>query len=614
MRALGWVLASGWLLVASAAGAEPPNHQAEQADGSQDQDTIEVADPLESPELRALRAAEREMFGAGSPGHGRAGESGQAALGEPPAALTSDAPGQAPSPEPGPGKPDRPWLRDLELPDIPVRWDERVLKFLEFFRQDPRGQNVMRAWLARAERYGPMIRRVLREHGLPEDLLYVAMIESGFEPRARSHAQAVGLWQFVLRTGGEYGLQRTHWVDERMDPKKATQAAARFLADLKQRFGGWELALAAYNMGYGALLRAIRKYNTNDYWVLSRIEAGLPFETSIYVAKVMATAVVGRNPERFGFGDLKPAEAPETETVRVPGGVSLRLVARAANMDADRLARLNPELRRERVPPDRQPYALELPSGKVETFHERWQRFRPGKPAHRSYVMRFGETLRDVAKRFRTSRARLRRINELDRDAEVGVGTTLLVPAVEPRTTGQDDAETEKVAVAVPEVDVSYENRKRVFYRVDSGDTLQRIARFFSVPLEELTRWNHVDAAATLQPGMVLQLYVPQEVDLSRAQVLRPEQVRVLEVGSQEFFKHHESGKDRVRFHYTVQQGDSLSSVAERFGVSVGDLARINRFARDTTLRVGQRITVYAKRDQVPAQLLAQAEDEDGEG
>ncbi|MCZ7684286.1 MAG: lytic transglycosylase domain-containing protein [Sandaracinaceae bacterium] len=233
-----------------------------------------------------------------------------------------------------------------------MRWDERVIRFLEFFRDDPRGNRFVRAWLQRVDRYGPTIRETLGRQGLPRDLIFVAMVESGFDPTARSHAGAAGMWQFVERTGESFDLPVDHWVDMRLDPARSTEAAARYLGQLRDRFGTWELAFAAYNMGYGALLRAIRKYNTNDYWTLAHLEAALPFETNIYVAKIVACAIVAHNPERFGLGDLAREQPVRFQTVSIPGGVSLSVVARAAGTTSERLRELNPALRRGRTPPD----------------------------------------------------------------------------------------------------------------------------------------------------------------------------------------------------------------------------------------------------------------------
>jgi membrane-bound lytic murein transglycosylase D len=171
------------------------------------------------------------------------------------------------------------WLKQLEMPDIPVRWDARVVRYLEFYKNNPRGRSMVAGWIKKSGRYAASIRRVLREQALPEDILWLALVESGFDPTIQSPAGAAGLWQFMPDGARIYGLTVDRWIDERLDPERSTLAAAKYLADLRQRFGGWELAFAAYNMGYGGLLASIRKYNTNDYWELARYESGIPFET-----------------------------------------------------------------------------------------------------------------------------------------------------------------------------------------------------------------------------------------------------------------------------------------------------------------------------------------------
>ncbi len=156
-------------------------------------------------------------------------------------------------------RPDLPWLARLEMPDLPVKWDLRIIRFLEFYKEDPRGQKLMRVWLREQGRYKDLILRELRRAKLPEDLLYVCMIESGYDSRDRSRVGATGLWQFMPAAGLVYGLRQTRWVDERNDPVRATRAVTAYFADLHQRFGDWDLAMAAYNAGYGAVLRSIAR-------------------------------------------------------------------------------------------------------------------------------------------------------------------------------------------------------------------------------------------------------------------------------------------------------------------------------------------------------------------
>ncbi len=548
----------------------------------------------ESAELRALRLLEEEVFGP----VGRVDERAPRVRGlEVPPALTADAPPTAAVVTSG-GR-DLAWLQGVALPDLPIRWDDRVVRYLELFRDDPRGRALMRAWYQRLGRHGAMIESSLERAGMPRDLRCVALAESGFDPGARSGAGAVGMWQFVETTGAEYGLEKNHWVDERRDPLRSTAAAAAYLGHLHRRLGNWELAFAAYNMGYGALLRAIRKYNTNDYALLSRVEAGLPFETTVYVAKILACAVVLRNPERFGLAEVAQ-DAPITlRTVDVPGGVSLGVLARAAGMEREALAALNPELLRGRTPPGATRYDIRIPADRVDVFARAARRIRPGEEGKRPYVLRFGESLDEVAKRYRTTVDELRATNEIGETEPIGAGTALLVPAVAPRE--ERSSTGERPVVAVPDAQFRYEGRRRAFYRTSAGDTLEEIAAFFRVTVDELRTWNHLDAAAAVPPGLLVQLFVPTSVDLSRAVVLTPDEVRVLTVGSEEFFDYHERQRGRVRVRYCVREGDTLDSIASRFGLETADLSRINRVGRSESLSPGRELIVYCAPERAPA-------------
>jgi len=180
------------------------------------------------------------------------------------------APGGRPEPTAGATPIDAEWLRSLALPSLPVRFDPRVVRYLEFYRDHPQGRAIARAWAKKAGRYAPAVRAGLARAGLPTDLVWLSLIESGHNPTIRSPAGAAGLWQFIPESARLYGLTVDRWVDERLDPQRSTEAAALYLSDLYQRFGSWDLAMAAYNMGHGGLSRAIAKYNTNDFWELSR--------------------------------------------------------------------------------------------------------------------------------------------------------------------------------------------------------------------------------------------------------------------------------------------------------------------------------------------------------
>lgn len=483
------------------------------------------------------------------------------------------------------------WLEGVALPDLPVRWHQRVVDLLEACRSDPGMRAVVRSLHARSNRYAPMIRRKLHDAGLPEDLLFVAMVESGFDPTIRSPAGAVGLWQFVKTTGNDYGLTVNSLLDERMHAERATDAAIAFFKDLHGRLGSWDLSLAAFNMGYGGVLRSVRKYNTNDFWRLTEVEAGLPYETVNYVAKVLAYAVVGRNPERFGLSNVTPATYEDVAFVEVPPGVSLERLANGTGFDAALLATHNPQLLKGRIPADAVGWQIRVPADRRDDLVQRL--IRMNAPPHRTYVMRFGEQLDDVATMFGSSVSALRRLNKLTPEDTLGVGFSLLVPDVEPKPVPV----TEPPVVTIPEADLSLPARRQVFHRASGRETCEQIAHFFGVTLDELRAWNHIDTSALLQSGMYLQLFVAENFDVSRAVVLTPEEVRALVLESEEFFAFHEGLRDRVRVRYRMRRGDTVDKLAERYELSVGSIFRINQFGRERTLAVDDEIVLYVPKE-----------------
>jgi membrane-bound lytic murein transglycosylase D len=557
------------------------------------QEAVEgVAASLESPELRSLRQYEQELFGVGPMERPRSYDP-DCVYGTPDA-LNSDMPPAAL--ERAGESVDLSFLHDLQLPTIPVRWDSRVIDYLFFFKNDSRGRDLMGAWLKRMERYGPMIRRVLAEHALPKDLEIVAMVESGYDPVARSAMNAHGLWQFVKVTGDFYGLRIDSWVDERLDPIASTHAAARYLRDLYDRFESWELSFAGYNMGYSGLLRTLRKYNTNDYWLLSHLEAGLPYETSLYVAKITAAAIIANNPDKFGFGELGREATVNLARVEVAPGTPLKQIASAAGMSLDELRAVNPHFKKTRVAPGASDVNVYVPKANYTRFAERWTRSKDSLQ-HVSYVVRFGETFEEVARRYDISPAKLRDLNELAEHERVGAGFPLIVPAAKPGRKIVD----EPAVATVPARVFQYEGRRRLFYRVGGDDTPVSLARFFGVTVDELNAWNPLSDGHALQKGMLLQLFVRKDLDVGRALVLTPNEVRILTLGSEEFYDFHETQRGRVRVRYRVQAGDTMKKLAQKFELSAGSIGRINQFSTKKELKPDDLILMY-----VPEKQLAE--------
>jgi membrane-bound lytic murein transglycosylase D len=567
----------------------------------------DVAMGVESPELRTLREAERELFPPASPAPGSSWPA-DAPLVLPgdgvPQVSASGVPPSAPSVPPASetGK-DLSWLSRLELPDLPVRWDDRVVRYLEFFRDEPRGRATFSSLYRRSGRWRDMIRRTLRRKSLPEDLVWVAMVESGFEPTARSRAGAAGLWQFMPETGRIYGLSLDRWLDLRLGPPQSTEAAADFLSDLHRRFGSWDLALAGYNMGHAGLTSVVRRYNTNDFWSLARTEGTLPWETTLYVPKIVAVAVVAHNLPAFGFGDLAVDAPVETDEVDVPPGTLLAAVAQAAGCSVKDVQDLNPELRAGRTPPategDAPVVSVRVPQGKGAAATQNLAKVRRDQPLLDRYVVRFGETLEQIAAARKTTTQKLVDLNAIAPGEAVRGGTVLLVPKVDaaassaatdapaPATTGP------KQSVVVPSDVYVYPDRKRVFYRVLAGDTLKDIAGALHVPVDDLRRWNDLDPAARLQEGMTLQAFVRDDSDLAHVVVVPESEVRVLAVGSDEFFASLERDRGFKRVTIAARAGDTIESIGKRFDVSARTMERINRRPRGEALKAGDPVVVY---------------------
>ncbi len=579
---------------------------------------LEGAETSETPELRAMRHFEEEAFprqGAAVPGEPKPDDSPQ----DLPPGLegqwggTGDIPRELRSPErvaaPVPPKPNLEWLQQLSLPELPVRWEPQVIRFLEFFKDDPRGRAIMSVWLRKMGRYRAVIERKLDEQGLPRDLIYLAMVESGFDPGATSQRSAGGVWQFIPGAARAYGLEVSHWVDARRDPERAAEAAARLLKDLYVRFGSWPLAFAAYNAGYGAILRSIARFNTNDFWELARHEAGLPWETSLYVPKILAASIVGHNLKAFGFDAIAQDPPWAFDRVEVSSGTSFASLARAAGTKPDVIEDLNPEYISGRAPPDRPTVVLRVPLGSASLFARAAGEARTGEHVQ-PVVLRFGETLDDVAKARGCSLRELKRINGVTDSAELRGGTTILVPAraapaiaAAPATAGDNADDT--VLVAVPDRAFSYPGRERVFYRTRDGDTLVDIAAIFDVTTNNIVEWNNIDPDAKLQPKLILQLYVREGFDRSGVVLLDPDKLRVVTLGSEEFSELETARRGKTRLFYSARAGDNLAKIAKRYGLAPGDLARVNRLSATSELTEGQKVVVYSPTPELPKEITA---------
>jgi membrane-bound lytic murein transglycosylase D len=410
-----------------------------------------------------------------------------------------------------------------------------------------------------------------------------------------------------MPAGGRiYGLAIDRWVDERNEPIAATAAVAEYWADLYQRFGDWHLALAAFNAGYGAVLKGIARFNTNDFWALLEYENALPWESSIYVPKALAAAIVGRNRAVFGFADIPEAAAEVWDDVTVPKSVTLATIASAAGASVADIKRLNPHLRRGRTPPGKS-FVVRVPAGGGAKFAARLGELRGDWDGYDTYVVGYGERFEDVATQFGISKSKLRTLNEIEHEAEVTGGTMLVVPRVseddrkknlakakdELYGSGVDHKPGEALIVAVPDKDADEDGQRRVFYRVVHGDSLGGVARALGVKVGTLGRWNGLAADARLHPRMVLQAWVAPDWNDADVRLLDETRILVVTRGSKEHLELSEARTGRERVEYTATKKESFEDIGKKFGLGKRDVARINRKPPDTVVEAGETIVIY---------------------
>ena len=451
-----------------------------------------------------------------------------------------------------------------------VTWDidvatfsghDRVRYYLDFFTGV--GRERMQVWLQRLPRYEPMIRTRLAEAGLPGDLVYLALIESGFSNRAVSRSRAVGMWQFMAPTGRGYGLRIDGWVDERRDPVKATAAATRFLKDLRARFGSLYLAAAAYNGGAGRVGRGlnalgdgepVEEYSDSSFFRLydSRL---IHRETKDYVPKLIAAATIAKEPSRYGFVTAGADQPFAADSVYVADMTGLDVIARLADTTVAVIRDLNPQYLRLVTPPDTRAIVL-VPPG----MGERTQLAFNDLPARervtfREHVVTRGQTASGIARKYEVSLTALYEANPRIRSRSLQIGQRLVIPV--------GGAMSTVVARSVSEP----ATRTVSFHRVRRGETVSGIAKRYGVSQAKIREWNRLSASGRINAGQRL-----------RIGASATERARV-------------ATRSSARTH-TVRRGDTLSGVAQRYGVSLSALASANGLSAKSGIRVGQRLKV----------------------
>jgi membrane-bound lytic murein transglycosylase D len=442
--------------------------------------------------------------------------------------------------------------------DLPLTVNESVLQYLSFFTTT-KGRAIVEHGLDREGQYDTMIRRVLRQEGVPEDLVYLAQAESAFLPDAVSRAGARGIWQFMPYRGEEYGLERNYWIDERSDPEQATHAAARHMRDLYEMFGDWYLVMAAYNSGPLNVSRAIERTGYADFWELQK-RGALPKQTQNYVPIIIAMALAGKDPAAYGI-HVSPQKAEQAETVKPGASIDLHLVADASGADLDDLHALNPALLRNLTPGDPN-FTLKLPVGTAARFEENIQQVPQAKwTTWRLHQVEEGDTLAGVAHTYHVALTALESANHLQADAQLPSGFLLNVP-------------TAPVAA------------KLVHYRVQRGDTLAGIADRYDVTVEDLRRWNHLRSNQAPR-GLSLRIYAGgQQAEPVASKAKSVESAPAPPTAHVEAVKSSEGTQHRVK------PGETLYSIARSYGTTVSALRQSNSFLSARSLQAGDVLVV----------------------
>ena len=432
---------------------------------------------------------------------------------------------------------------------LPLVSSKQIDRIIEYF--SARESERFQKWLNNAGLYKEHMLPILREYGLPDELFYLALIESGFNPVAYSYAHASGPWQFITSTGAIYGLKRNWWVDERRDPIKSTYAAAKYLKKLYEEFDDWFLALAAYNTGELRVWRAIRREGTRDYWKLR----SLPRETRNYVPTLMAGITIALDPGKYGF-ENKPEDMWKWDEVVIDRSYEFEDIARVSGVSSTLLKQYNPELRRWISPPGNNKYILRVPVGKGTGLADKLADIPDvdKKPQWTTHRVRRGQTLSYIARKYGTSISALIASNNIRNKNQIKVGQVLRIP------TNQYYASS-----------TISTSQNFVIYKVKKGETLSEIAGSYSVGLSKIRSINNLYGKRFIYPGQKL------KIPVSKKHISN--------------YSSTPSGKTKII--HVVKKGETLSEIADAYRVGLSKVRAWNNLYRKRFIYPGQKIVIY---------------------
>lgn len=447
--------------------------------------------------------------------------------------------------------------------DIPITMNDRVKSSIAYFQTV--AHDAFAKYLRRSKKYTPMMKRILREYDMPEDLIYLSLVESGYNPNAYSWARAMGLWQFISSTGRMYGLKRSWWIDERKDPIKSTHAACQFLKYLYKEFGSWELAMAAYNGGPGRVRRTIKKQKTIDFWKMK-----LKRQTMDYVPLIMASAVIAKNPEKYGFENIEHEPEIVWDEIEINKCLELSVVAKEVGCSTKELQILNPELLRKYTPPNDKKYILKIPVGTKPKFIAAYDAMpSPKETSWVKHKIKRGQTVSTIAAKYGVSQYAILEANDLKRRSKIYAGKTIIVPVPLDREYAKNKNK-----------DYSSHNS---IYVVQSGDNLWDISRAFGTSVSSLRRNNYIERGSRIYVGQKLK--IP-----SNASKLKNKN-KTTSKSKKTYASESSSAKGEIKKH-KVTSGDTLWDIARKYGTTTSNIRKINGLGRSSRIYPGQILKV----------------------
>ena len=460
--------------------------------------------------------------------------------------------------------------------DLPLMMTDQVAGYINYFSN--RGRGTIERALARSGQYEDMIRRTLKQEGVPQDLIYLAQAESGFHPLAVSRAGARGMWQFMGSRAKGYGLERNWWLDERQDPEKATRAAARHLKDLYNEFGDWYLAMAAYNSGPGTVQNAVKRTGYADFWELYRRNV-LPKETRNYVPIIVAVTIMAKNPDQYGLASVVKDKPLPYDSVKINYPIDLRLVAECVDASAADLQELNPSLLRLTTPKFQgtdQQFELHLPAGTAERFQSAVASIPVDKRVWwRYHKVQSGETLASIARTYHTAPKSIAQANSLDDGDELSPESRLIIPIAPGKQT-----------------DTSTYARAITRYRIRRGDTVTSVAENFGVSAKMIRVWNRLKGDS-LAGRKVLLVHLPVTAPAGSVEAVASKHSSSRRSKTTTASRHGAATQttpaNQVR-HHKVKPGETLYSIATSYNTTVTALQHDNR--NTATLRPGMILVV----------------------